>query len=152
MVKQKRSTCDAILRQNMSMALWQKRDRLKILERLCHTRRPKHLNCCFFWHHGWKRETIYHLNIFIHLMKDAIKCFKCVFRLRKICKCFCKTSYIIWNVRLLSIHFTTFFVAKVIQQRKLVILYSQPSSSKEHSNHSFEKSRRMDAYTLFIAN
>ena len=32
MVKQKRSTCDAILRQNMSMALWQKRDCLNILE------------------------------------------------------------------------------------------------------------------------
>ena len=79
------------------------------LNSLCHTRIPKHQNCCFSWHHEWKRETINHLNIFIHLMKEAIKW---LWRWRN--KCFCKASYIIWNVRLLSIHFTTFFVAKVI--------------------------------------
>ena len=43
------------------------------LNSLCHTRTPKHQNRCFSWHHEWKRETINHLNIFIHLMKDAIK-------------------------------------------------------------------------------
>ena len=152
MVKQKRSTYDAILRQNMSMALWQKRDCLNIPQRLCHTKTPKNQNCCFSWHHEWKRETIYQLNIFIRLLKDAIKWFSddiphynnVIVFVRQVIsfEMFVYYQYILQR----------FFVAKVIQQRKLVNLYSQPSSSKEHSNHSFGKSRRIDAYTWFIAN